>query len=239
MYLFRQFWAFLWIADFFQKSIVSRGSVNGDLEKGPPFAQSFSTEVAIESGLYIAPGIQVWQVLTTFSGPDTSLAPNLQNRNFSQKVEILQNLQKSAESQLFAILQVSAHLAPNPRNPAKPANLLSGASDHVPHRIPAKPAKSRLLAKSRVWTCLAGILSGHVLRGLAIPDAICAQGLRTCAHQIRGIVQNHVCTCVFATRLAHVHNIHRVKGKLVRCIHLATFVSFFNIVRFENNFWNK
>ena len=239
MYLFRQFWAFLWIADFFQKSIVSRGSVNGDLEKGPHLPQSFSTEVAIESGLYIAPGIQVWRVWAPLSGPDTSLAPNLQNRDFSQKVQNLQISAESAESRLSAKSRLSADSAPNPRNPAKPANPLSGASDHVPHRIPAKPANPRLLAKSPVWTCLAGILSGHVLRGLAIPDAICAQGLRTCAHQIRGIVQNHVCTCVFATRMAHVHNIHRVKGKLVRCIHLATFVKFCNIVRFENNFWNK
>ena len=69
MYLFRQFWAILWLADFFQKSIVSRASVNGDLEKGPHLPQSFSTKVAIESGLYIAPGSHfsagrrsIWQV---------------------------------------------------------------------------------------------------------------------------------------------------------------------------------
>ena len=53
MYLFRQFCEFLWLAIFFQKSIVSRASVNGDLEKGPHLPQSFSTKVAIESGLYI------------------------------------------------------------------------------------------------------------------------------------------------------------------------------------------
>ena len=56
MYLFRQFWAILWLADFFQKLIVSRASVNGDLQKGPHLPQSFSTKVVIESGLYIAPG---------------------------------------------------------------------------------------------------------------------------------------------------------------------------------------
>lgn len=51
MYLFRQFWAILWLADFFKNRTVSRASVNADLQKGPPLAQSFSTEVAIESGL--------------------------------------------------------------------------------------------------------------------------------------------------------------------------------------------
>ena len=56
MYLFRQFWRFLWLAIFFQNSIVSRASVNGDLQKGPRLPQSFSTEPGIESGLYIAPG---------------------------------------------------------------------------------------------------------------------------------------------------------------------------------------
>ena len=53
MYLFRQFWAILWLADFFQNCIVSRASVNGNLQKGPHLPQSFSTKVAIESGLYI------------------------------------------------------------------------------------------------------------------------------------------------------------------------------------------
>ena len=66
MYLFRQFWAFRWLADFFQKSIVSRASVNLFFEKGPPFAQSFSTEVAIESGLYIQPWDQKIELRTRF-----------------------------------------------------------------------------------------------------------------------------------------------------------------------------
>ena len=39
------------LADFFQNLIVSRASVNGGRQKGPRLAQSFSTEVAIESGL--------------------------------------------------------------------------------------------------------------------------------------------------------------------------------------------
>ena len=86
MYLFRQFWRFLWIADFFQKSIVSRGSVNADPEKGPHLPQSFSTEVAIESGLYIAPGIQVSRVWTPFAAPDTCFATTQHFRDFVRKV---------------------------------------------------------------------------------------------------------------------------------------------------------
>ena len=39
-----------------QNRTVSRASVNADRQKGPRLAQSFSTKVAIESGLYIAPG---------------------------------------------------------------------------------------------------------------------------------------------------------------------------------------
>ena len=54
--------AILWLADFFQNLIVSRASVNGDRQKGPPLPQSFSTKVAIESGLYIGTWEQVWQV---------------------------------------------------------------------------------------------------------------------------------------------------------------------------------
>ena len=64
MYLFRQFCGFSWLAIFFKKSIVSRGSVNGTCQKGPRLAQSFSTKVAIESGLYIAPGYAPDQVRT-------------------------------------------------------------------------------------------------------------------------------------------------------------------------------
>ena len=52
------------LADFFQNLIVSRASVNGGRQKGPHLAQSFSTEVAIESGLYIGTWSQVWQVRT-------------------------------------------------------------------------------------------------------------------------------------------------------------------------------
>ena len=66
--------AILWLADFFQNHAVSRASVNRTCQKGPLLPQSFSTKVAIESGLYIAPGMpknrlsgrfgricQVWQ----------------------------------------------------------------------------------------------------------------------------------------------------------------------------------
>ena len=74
MYLFRQFWAIFWLADFFQNRAVSRASVNRTCQKGPHLPQSFSTEVAIESGLYIGPGIGFLAGPSPNPGPIQDLA---------------------------------------------------------------------------------------------------------------------------------------------------------------------
>ena len=59
-----------------QNCTVSRASVNGDLQNGPLLPQSFSTEVAIESGLYIAPG----RYFFGSGQQNRHLAPNLPGR---------------------------------------------------------------------------------------------------------------------------------------------------------------
>ena len=239
MYLFRQFWAFLWIADFFQKSIVSRGSVNADPEKGPRLPQSFSTEVAIESGLYIAPGIQVSRVWTTFSGPDTCCAPNLHFRDFVRKVAKVpswletcwkctfgkkctfrtfgvqtRETRETCESWIRSLRPWSAHDSSQTRQVAT----LCGKS------------RQDMSGWNHMWTCSA-----------QVRDSRCDMCARSA----------HMCTtdsCNPAESCLHVHvrymhgtctQFIRVKGKLTNRVHLATFVSFLNIVRFENNFWNK
>ena len=127
------------LADFFQNLIVSRASVNGDLQKGPHLPQSFSTEPGIESGLYIAPGTQLFgsgHRFPDFGARSDRSAQDLPNLAPSPR-SVRQGFRTSEPKSRFwrqsPEIPKSCRKSGNPENPRKSW----------------KSRKSRLLAKSR------------------------------------------------------------------------------------------
>ena len=141
MYLFRQFWRVFGLADFFQNLIVSRASVNGDREKGPPLPQSFSTEPGIESGLYIAPGT----ILSDLGQQKSELSDKV--RVWSESPTFGPTCRKCSGQRFWPdparspFWQVLARLALRPRNHGNPRNPTKSWKSQKSH-------KSRLFRKS-------------------------------------------------------------------------------------------
>ena len=232
MYLFRQFWAILWLADFFQNLIVSRASVNGDLQNGPHLPQSFSTKVAIESGLYIgtwddflAGRTSIWQVPARTwiwgriqdlagrspDGPPTSHRP-----------------EPGSEARSW--------VWPESRPDSKSGRF------RVQSQKSTKSPKSRDFAKSRdfgdfcdfwIWTW--NLQIRHPDAYLSSWSELVHIGVRI---TLPTAYVHHACSDMHAT---HWHNIWYKPNPYVASIlyGLTRFARFFVIVRFENNFWNK
>ena len=141
MYLFRQFCGFSWLAIFFKKSIVSRGSVNGTCQKGPRLAQSFSTEVAIESGLYIAPGYARFLVRTAIRTGSCQIGRSAQDLPIWDLPDGCPEQPPDRPGPTGGSDQVRPEICSGQRNPGNPEK----------SRKSQKSPKSRLLAKSRLF----------------------------------------------------------------------------------------
>ena len=228
MYLFRQFCSISWLAIFFKNCTVSRASVNGDLQNGPLLPQSFSTEVAIESGLYIAPGTQLFGSDTRF----LDLAPgssgllktcqtwrqvrNLSDQDFRARSQNRGSGAKSPEipksREILEILEILG-------NPGNRTNL--DFSRKV--EISAKswiPRSDRFPEISHVRCVYESWLRIHVHT------------------DVRNSVRPHV-HCTFERATTHWHHVHRVRVHTRTWHQSCRFVHFLTFVRFENNFWNK
>ena len=167
MYLFRQFWRVFGLADFFQNLIVSRASVNGDREKGPRLAQSFSTEPGIESGLYIA----AWQHFRTSGQQKSGLSDKVricpESPDFGPTCGKCSGQRFWPDPARSPFWQVLARLALRPRNPGNPRNPTKSWKSH----------KSALWPKSRDFGQIVDSRIWQVSDPIRCPDAICAHGV--------------------------------------------------------------
>ena len=232
MYLFRQFWAILWLADFFQNLIVSRASVNGDLQKGPHLPQSFSTKVAIESGLYIG----TWE---HFLAGRTSIWP------------------LGARSWIWGRIQDLAgrspdgprtRIWPEPRSEARSWVWPESAPDsesgqnRVWSQKSSESPKSRDFAKSRDFGDFCDFWIWTQFWQIRHPDAYLSSWSELMCTLVSGWhFWQHMCT-LHVGHAAHTLTQHMVNhNPYVASIMygLSWFARFWTIVRFENNFWNK
>ena len=225
MYLFRQFWRFLWLADFFQNCTVSRASVNGDLQNGPPLAQSFATELAIESGLYIAPGRQLFGSGQQFRHFGSDLPGLLRTCQICAKCRNLsdQDFRTSAPEERFwrqspeipkscEILEI-LEILQNPGNLRNPDFSRKVAISEI-----SKISGSDRFPDNRCYQILT-FESMCTLMSETASDLMCTA--RSNAHP-------------------HIDTMHIVSECiLAHGINLVDLCTIWSIVRFENNFWNK
>ena len=184
MYLFRQFWRFLWLAIFFQNSIVSRASVNGDLQKGPHLPQSFSTEPGIESGLYIHREVHFSDLRTAKSQLSDKV------RNFRKSPDFGPTYRKCSGQRFWPdparspFWQVLARLALRPRNPGNPRNPAKSWKSQKSH-------KSGLFRKSGDFSEIVDFRIWQVSDPIAVQMCIC--GLE-CVQQLSRMSSDSMCT---------------------------------------------
>ena len=232
MYLFRQFWAILWLADFFQNLIVSRASVNGDLQNGPHLPQSFSTKVAIESGLYIgtwehflAGRRSIWQVPARTwiwgriqdlagrspDGPPTSLWP-----------------EPGSEARSW----VWPESAPDSKS----------GRFRVQSQKSSESPKSRLFAKTRDFGDFWDFWIWTQIWQIRHPDAYLSSWSELMCTLVSGTTSDSNMCTMHVGHACHTLTQHMAQTSPICCINLVQsdgIARFFAIVRFENNFWNK
>ena len=225
MYLFRQFCGFLWLAIFFKNCTVSRASVNATRQNGPPLPQSFATELAIESGLYIAPGTYFFgsgqqfrhfgsEVRFWRQSPDfRKSCRNLSDHDFRTSAPEVRFWRQSPEiPKKYEILEILQ----NPENPRNLRNL----------------DFSRKVAISEIFR-----ISGFD----RFPDNRCYQILtfESMCTLMSETASDLMCTACSNTQ-PHIDTTYIVSECiLVHGINLVICCTIWSIVRFENNFWNK
>ena len=198
-------WPILWLAIFFQNRAVSRASVNADPEKGPCLAQSFSTEVAIESGLYIAAWTQdfrVWAQLSAFLADPATLA------KVGQIGEILESWSgqqiwpdpaKPAVWPDLARSGVQTWFWPDPWSDPEIARIARIANFGQSCRICQICGFQDLTWSDQSWVQTAICW--------ALCECVCACGRWTSGQPLEA--------CMFATCIATCTHTNRVKGKLL------------------------
>ena len=198
-------WPILWLAIFFQNRAVSRASVNADPEKGPCLAQSFSTEVAIESGLYIAAWTQdfrVWAQLSAFLADPATLA------KVGQIGEILESWSgqqiwpdpaKPAVWPDLARSGVQTWFWPDPWSEPEIARIARIANFGQSCRICQICGFQDLTWSDQSWVQTAICW--------ALCECVCACGRWTSGQPLEA--------CMFATCIATCTHTNRVKGKLL------------------------
>ena len=198
-------WPILWLAIFFQNRAVSRASVNADPEKGPCLAQSFSTEVAIESGLYIAAWTQdfrVWAQLSAFLADPATLA------KVGQIGEILESWSgqqiwpdpaKPAVWPDLARSGVQTWFWPDPWSEPEIARIARIANFGQSCRICQICGFQDLTWSDQSWVQCAICW--------ALCECVCACGRWTSGQPLEA--------CMFATCIATCTHTNRVKGKLL------------------------
>ena len=208
MYLFRQFCGFSWLAIFFKKSIVSRGSVNGTCQKGPRLAQSFSTKVAIESGLYIAPGYARFLVRTAIRTGSCQIGRSAQDLPIWDLPDGCPERPPDRPGPTGGSDQVRPEICSGQRNPGNPEK----------SRKSQKSPKSRLLAKSRLFGEIYDFPEISRFRTSAVHACYMASTFTcSCAH----CCQEHrptSCAHMLDACSTHWHNVHRVEWQ-TRTLH--------------------
>ena len=223
------------LADFFQNLIVSRASVNGGRQKGPRLAQSFSTEVAIESGLYIAPGTQVWQVRHQKIDFPTDLAKPASLARFCPTGCDWSGQPSGSDLPNWQVWQVWARIGAKPRfwpDPWSEPGI-------------AKIAKISTFREKSDFCRFCGFQD--LTWSVHISDPECymtALWVRMCMRNLTirtGSRNMHV-----RYMLATMYTRKSCQRQTLACVHFwknthsfATNVQFWTFVRFENNFWNK
>ena len=223
------------LADFFQNLIVSRASVNGGRQKGPRLAQSFSTEVAIESGLYIAPGTQVWQVRHQKIDFPTDLAKPASLARFCPTGCDWSGQPSGSDLPNWQVWQVWARIGAKPRfwpDPWSEPGI-------------AKIAKISTFREKSDFCRFCGFQD--LTWSVHISDPECymtALWVRMCMRNLTirtGSRNMHV-----RYMLATMYTRKSCQRQTLACVHfwknthsLLQNVQFWTFVRFENNFWNK
>ena len=192
--------------------IVSRASVNGDLQKGPHLPQSFSTKVVIESGLYIAPGSHfsagrrsIWEVQP---GPGSRVGSrtwlDLPDRPSDQP------LRPDPGSRVGSRVWPGKWL-----RTANLARITSRARNRQNRQNLDFSRKLEIL----VISAISG--SGRDSGQIRHPGPICAHGLSSCAHWCPESHPTAYVHCMFGTCI-HTLTLHMRYDSLICRINLVT-----------------